>query len=162
MNKSLSSVTLMLLSGLSFTGSTYAASTPATLDITALVGAVCSVSTTPVIFNNVSPTFGATTTGGVSVTCSAGMPYTIALDAGQHFNGLWRAVSDGMNTMEYGLYDPASAIEWGDGGVTYSYGTTVSGTGTGTNTSYVINASLFPATVPEGVYSDVVKVSVNY
>jgi len=145
-------------------GSAYAATATTTLDVVAVVGLTCNVTTTPVDFGLVNPAVQASTTGGISVTCPGGTPYNIALDAGQNFTGNWRAISDGLNTLEYGLFDPATLGEWGDNDYDniYPYGPSVAGAGTGYTTNHVINAELFPGAVPEGVYSDVVNVTVYY
>lgn len=165
MKKLILSTVVAATAAVGVNGAAQAATTATTLDVSASVGTVCSVVTIPVSFGTVDPAAGGTTTGAVDVTCTVGTPYTIALDQGGGYDGSWRTMTDGVNTLRYGLYDPTGTVEWSDVGYgdTYPWGAPVSGTATGATDSIVVNASVLGGQIaPVGIYSDVVNVTVNY
>lgn len=166
MKKLILSTVVAITAGVGVNGAAQAATATTTLDVSASVGTVCSVATTPVSFGTVDPAAGGSTTGAVDVTCTVGTPYTIALDMGGGYNGSWRTMNDGLaNTLQYGLYDPTGTTEWSDVGYgdTYPWGAPVAGTATGATDSIVVNATVLGGQIaPVGVYSDVVNVTVNY
>jgi spore coat protein U-like protein len=120
------------------------------------------VSTSPVSF--VAGLLTATTTaiGTVSVQCTAGAPYTVALDNGQYFSGS-RRVANAAQTVfvPYQLYqDSGYSLPWGASqGVN-----TEAQTGTGLVQSLSVYGLIPPqATTPApGAYSDTVVVTVTY
>ena len=147
-------------------GAAYAATATATLDVSAWVGAACTVQTTPVDFgqyDDANITYGS---GDITVTCPAAFPYNIALDAGLHYDEVYRTVSDGINQMEYGIGVPGNPlIEWGDSDYdnTYPNGASISDVGDGSPQPHVFDAAIPPQGVfPDGVYSDTVGVTVYY
>jgi spore coat protein U-like protein len=102
--------------------------------------------------------------GGITVACPPGVPYSIALDAGQHFDGSYRNVSNGDDRVWYTIHH--SLMEWGDANHdnTYPYGTSRPGTGNGYDQFHDFSAGLHPTTTTgsDGVYTDVVGVTVHY
>ncbi len=163
MKKQLLCAAIMLLSAVMVPA--YAATSSTTLDVSAIVGLTCTISTSAVDFGNVDPIIGASTSGIVSVNCPAATLYNIAMDAGQNYTGTSREVSNGLSTMAYRLYDPMTGIQWGDGDYagTYPWGSSVSGTGTGITDDYLIDAILDGGVpVPDGIYSDIVNVTIYY
>lgn len=149
----------LLSSGLAVVGTANAATATSTLDVSANIISACTTATAPVSFGTVVSGSGASASGSVDVTCDSGVPYTVALDAGQYDDGATRRISDGAaNFLSYTLVDGTSA-DWGDG---TTFGGTVAGTGTGAVVNHVVDATLIGAAVPVGTYSDIVNVTVNY
>lgn len=105
-----------------------------------------------------------TATGSVDVYCTSGLPYEIALDAGQG-NGATVAVRlmTGPNsaTVAYSLFKDDQHQElWGDDLVEQ---TTKAGTGTGAAQTHTIYGRVPVQTTPaSGAYSDTVTVVVHY
>jgi spore coat protein U-like protein len=165
--KLLLTTAMMLSLGLAGFGSAHAATATGTLDVSATVGAVCSVTTTPVAFGAYSGS-EINTTGGVSVTCTNLTPYNITLDAGAHYDAVsgYRTIAQGLESMPYVLFTPAGdPNEWGDAGYagTYAFGSPVADTGNGAAQPHVVNARLLAgASVSSGTYNDVVGVTVHY
>lgn len=154
----------MISSGLLTTGMVHAATATTTLEVNAIVGTACSVSTTPVDFGFVGPFGGVWASGGVTTVCTPGTPINIALDAGLNFDGI-REMSDGLgNLMPYILYNPDIGWIWGDDGNTIpeaSLATISSSTGADV---FTVDAEIPPLGLPvtDGFYSDVVNVTVSY
>lgn len=135
------------------------------VQVSVTVVAVCLATTSPVNFGNVQLTGQATASGQIVVQCNGQVPFTIALNAGQHYNGSWRGVAYGTERVSYGLFAP-SGLEWGDTGYegTYTWGAPVTGTGSGSPQPFVVSGVLYPGTtlVTPGPYSDIVKVSLYF
>jgi spore coat protein U-like protein len=133
-----------------------------TFTVMATVVNSCNVSANNLDFG----TFGDLNTAisqqtSLSVQCSNGVPYTIALNGGLSnvTNPAQRKMTLGANAILYGLYrDSAHADPWGA-----AAGTMASGTGTAGAQSVPIYG-LVPAqtTPPIGTYSDTIVVSVQY
>ena len=139
-------------------------SVSAQFNVTATVLDNCAVSAGDLAFGNYSAGTGtaATATSTVQVTCTASLPYTIALDGGAAADVTSRTMSDGAShTLGYGLYTSAAySTIWGDG----TGGTsTVPGTGSGSAQSVTVYGRI-PASqfVTAGSYADLVTVTVNY
>jgi spore coat protein U-like protein len=107
----------------------------------------------------------ASATGGLSVTCTSGRPYTIALNAGSSTGNTIAARKMARNgvgagIVSYQLYrDAGPSNVWGDGttGVVYS------GTGSGANQAIPMYATV-PAQAAQapGNYEDTVRATVTY
>jgi spore coat protein U-like protein len=163
MKKSISAA-LMLSLGLITAGIAHAEISTATLDVTATVSSGCSVMTTPVSFGNYEG-YEIAANGGITVTCTSGVGYHIALDAGQHYDGVFRNISNSTDRIPYQLMRPAVGLEWGDFdyGDTYTFGETVAGTGNGLAQNYTVEGKLLDSTgYSDGDYSDSVQVTVHY
>lgn len=160
---------ILVAAALILAGSAQALSESTTMDVSAQVVPVCTISTTPVAFGAYSGD-QISTTASVTVLCSKSEPYSVTIDAGQHYGETWRRVALGSNFMKYGLFKPASVGdgEWSDMEFTntYPFGSPLSGVGTGAAQTITVTARLFGATMngyPEpGAYTDVVNVSVYY
>jgi len=135
----------------------------ATLQVLANVVATCIVTASDL-------NFGAYTglevraSSTISARCNGPVGYHIALDAGSHYDGTWRAVSNMTQRIPYGLFAP-SGHEWGDEDYadTYKYGYSLAGTGTGAWQSIPLSGVLFGGViVPVGPYQDVVAVSIYF
>lgn len=165
MKNKLFSRVLLLCSSLVCFSQAQAATAKTTLDVTALVGTACSVSTTPVAFIVVDQAVDTYASGGITVTCRAGTNFTIALDAGQNYNPttLMRSASDGLgNLVDYDLGSYFYGQPWGDDGVTIP-NPTISEAATGGTDVFSVDGILWGGQFkPGGVYNDIVNVSVSY
>ena len=150
-----------------FANAVYAATQTASLNVSATAVAACSVSVTDVNFGNYVGQVQSAT-GNVEVTCSPGVIYKIALDAGQHSTGAdgGRRMSNGETPEEfigYELYSDPDGNIWGDLGYGDTYPSIpVQDLGTGAAQNHEVFADAYAADVPAGSYSDVVQVTVNY
>lgn len=163
MNKKLTTTMLAGLLLMASAQQTNAATTSTTLDVTAFVGAACTVSVTPIVFNVLDPTGADTwTNGSVTITCNPGIPFEIAMDAGQNFDGVERRVHDGLGN--YGLYallNPDLGGVWGDN-FSYPAPTLLSVASGGADIIPIDGVFLGGQFIPDGIYSDVVTVTVIY
>jgi spore coat protein U-like protein len=137
----------------------------AQFNVTATVLGSCTVSATDMVFGNYSANSGAAlpATSTLSVTCTTGTTYTVALDGGTHTaNVAARAMTDGAShSLPYGLYTTnAYTSIWGDG---TSSTVTQAGTGNGSAQSLTVYGRI-PASqfVTAGSYTDRVTVTVTY
>jgi len=87
------------------------------------VGCSCSISATPVAFGNYNPlsSSAVTTTGTISVTCSAlvaslNVSYTVTLSQGNSGSYTPRTMTHGIYSLQYNLYlDSLYSSIWGNG-----------------------------------------------
>ncbi|HKI98181.1 MAG TPA: spore coat U domain-containing protein [bacterium] len=145
-------------------GAVWGGSIGGQLQVTSNVIAFCYAQTSGIDFGDYAGSKIASL-GTISVRCNQGLPYDIALDAGEHYNGVWRAVGNSGYRAEYGLYDPSNDHEWGDSdyGSTYIWGPSVGGTGTGDWSDYPVRGELFAGFAgPAGIYEDTVLVTVHF
>jgi spore coat protein U-like protein len=113
-------------------------------------------------------TAGLLTTGvaaqtSLSVACTNGSPYSIALSAGQTGSGpTTRLMTAGAGSIQYGLYkDAALTLPWGDAGA--GAATLVSATGTGAPQALTVYGYVPPQSTPApGSYADTVVITVSY
>lgn len=134
------------------------------LSVTATVAASCSVETTQdVAFGTIDSATVNTAEGTVTVTCTNGTGYSIALDDGDYYSSGRRMQGDTVTTsyLPYELYQDSGYITlWGDG----THGSvkgSLTGTGSGeAHTVYGrITAGQYPA--PD-TYADTVVVTVTF
>lgn len=160
----------------SFTGGAMAATAEASLTVTATVSATCTATTTDLAFGTYNPILGAnkdSSAGAVSVTCTNGTPYNIALNAGANpsvaNDVTTRRMKDGSsNFLSYQIYlDSGHATVWGAGGGngTLNPSDSTYFTGTGSAQSYTaygrIPVSGENTAAPQGTYTDTVVVTVT-
>jgi spore coat protein U-like protein len=142
-----------------------AATTSTDFPVSATISSTCSLSATGINFGEVG-TAGATTsqtdsTGTITVTCTTGGAYSVALDDGLHNVAAQRNMQSGSNTLAYDLYkDPARGTVW--------TGAAAPVTGTGSGSAQVIDvygriAAGLPFAVSNGTpYADTVLVTLTY
>ncbi len=158
----------VLAFSLVFSAMTYAASVTGQLQVSATVVTACTVSTTAVNFGNVTGVDYVTATGDVTVNCSSGTPYNIALDKGLYGNDAARRLGPSVEEVNYFLFKPTGSVEWGDADYagTYMGGSSLADTGNGSNQPHTVNAQLNPTPfsgIPGGtVLTDTVTVTVYY
>ncbi|WP_408585490.1 Csu type fimbrial protein [Paraburkholderia bannensis] len=128
----------------------YAASKSATFQVTLTVQADCSISASPLNFGTtgvIASNIDQATT--LSVTCSKGTPYAVALDAGTPTGSTVAnrvlANAGATGTVNYNLYQDAARTQvWGQ-----TAGTdTVAGTGNGAAQSLTVYGRVPPQNTP--------------
>ena len=143
---------------LGWSGSVCAGTATATMTVTTSVLPACSVSGAPVAFGTYVQMSTASQHSSVTLNCSTGVDYAVALDEGAQGDGSTRrmARADGA-TIAYDLYrDAAHQQRWSSGGA----GAT--GTGSGSAQSIPVYARILPTSAPAGTYSDNVTITVTY
>jgi spore coat protein U-like protein len=140
------------------------ATTTTTLAVNATVTTSCIVATAPVAFGAYDPTLVTATngTGTVTVTCTNGTPYKVGLDQGAATGATVtsRKMANGANLLPYNLFrETGRTTNWGNTPST----DTVDKTASITPDAITVYGAIPPgATVPAGVYTDTVNVTVNY
>ena len=131
----------------------------------AKISTACTLSSTAMEFGEVGIAGAATSqtdsTSTITVTCTVGGGYSIALDGGLHAVAAQRNVQSGLNTLAYDLYkDSARGTVWTS--------VTEPSTGIGTAAAQTITvygriAAGLPFAASSGVdYSDTVLVTLTY
>lgn len=148
-----------------------AATATGNLLVTATVTSACLVATLPVAFGVYNPTSvtPADATGTVTVTCTLGNTYTIALDAGANPStagnvNTRRMLSGASDYLPYNLYlDAGRTTVWGDGTSGSLNPTTGTFTSTGLPQLYSVYGRVpINQYVAGGVYLDTVVATVTY
>lgn len=125
-----------------------AGTTTTNFTVNATVVAACVASASTMNFGNYTASSGSADNANstVTVTCSNNDPYTVALNGGNSGHVAARTMTNGTNTLGYGVYTSSGySTIWGDG----TNGTsTVSGTGNGVAQNYTAYGQ-----VPVGEYS---------
>ena len=161
----------VILSGLvlAFCPPAYCGQPASTLDVSINVVELCTVTTSPLAFGDYNPSEGAIAEGSVEVTCPKGVPYKIALDAGENPKAdLFRRMSNGSGDyLPYKIWkDPYRRREWGDSDFDNSYpaGRSLCVKGCSAVQSHPVYGTVWPRKngVPAGLYTDVVNVKVYY
>jgi len=149
-----------------------AATATANLSVTATVSGACSVTTSPVAFGAYNPLSGSLldATGAVTVTCTSGTTYSIALDAGANASttsdaNTRRMLANTSDFLPYALYlDSGHTTIWGDGLNGTSVNPTSSTfTGDGTAQGRTVYGRIAAGqNVAPGTYSDTVVATITY
>ena len=139
-----------------------------TMGVTATVSDDCTVTATSVAFGgvNLSLPSAPTATGGITVRCTAGTPWTVTANAGSGPGATvtlrkMTLASDPTKQLNYALYtDSGYLAVWGDGAT----GNSITGMGTGANDTRTVYARIptGQSSAPQGNYSDAVTVTVTY
>jgi spore coat protein U-like protein len=137
-----------------------------TFTVQAVINSSCNVSATTLNFGTYDPTSATAINGTstLSVFCTAGTPYTAALNVGSGGGSfVTRTIANGGNLLNYNLFrDAARSQVWGDGsGSTF----TVSGTGSGlltANNLTVYGEIPIAQDGPPGTYTSTITVTVAY
>ncbi len=161
-------MTLVMIPAIS--GPVSAATVTANLNVSATVVPVCTVSTAPINFGVVILGSSTNANGSVDVTCTGGVSYNIALNAGNQYDLGARWISDGAtspNYVRYDLYQDLSlAIPWGDSGFgnTFPSASPLVDIGSGVLQSHTVYGSIpgIGTSQPPGDYADIVLVTVHY
>ena len=153
-------------------GSASAATATTTFGVSVTVNSNCLVSAASLAFPNYTPAGGNQTANTtVSVRCTKGTTFTVALNGGSTAGGTVTQrlmTNGGAGTVQYNLYTVANfATIWGDG----TGGTsTVAGTGNGVTVANAVAETVYGQLVdsavnqvaPPGSYNDTITVTVTY
>lgn len=139
----------------------YAATETGSIDVSAEVAASCTLSTSSLAFGSYTATADLDGTADLTLTCSSGTTYDIALDAGAGTGATTttRVMQDtSSNPLNYGLYSDASrAVAWGEDT------DVVAGTGSGAAETITVYGRIAQGQYqPVGSYTDTVNVTVIY
>lgn len=155
---------LLLLSA----STAHAADATGNLSVTATVAGACVVATLPVAFGLYDPTAATDNTAGngtVTVTCTLGTPYTVALDAGANESVAGdfttrRMLANTSDYLSYQLYkEDARTSVWGDTGTDRVTGQS----GLGLPQAITVYGTIPKnQNVAAGAYLDTVLVTVSY
>jgi len=144
----------------------------ANLSVSIVITASCTINAATLTFpatagtNLIATAVSASST--VSVTCTNGSPYSIAMDNGANASGNQRRMISGSNFLNYGLFvDSAHTFPWST--ATGNSSCTTSGDcflGTGSGLAQSVNIyGLVPITAvapSPGTYSDTVTMTITY
>jgi spore coat protein U-like protein len=159
---------MLLTAIVGFTGTASAATTTTSMTVSANVLGTCVVSTTGIAFGTYDPVQATALTSSttISTTCTSGLNYNIALDA-----GLGSGASTSNPRIMTSNTNPADTLAYGlfrDSGYTQNWGNTV-GTdtvalaGTGAAQTTTVYGQIAPGLVTNtGQYLDTVTVTVSY
>jgi len=113
---------------------------------------------------HVSTDLNAIAAGQLSVSCTPGTAYNIALDDGQNSAGggvTARKMAKGTDLVPYQLYSNSGrTVVWGN--TAGAGGNTVSGSGTGAVQNVPVYGRVPSANFPAGTYDDVVTATITY
>lgn len=156
----------VLALGLVAAGPALAATDTANLNVTITITSVCDIHTTaptPVNFGSVaSSATNVDQQGQLTVLCTPGTAYTIALGNGQNgTDANSRKMASGANLVPYQLYrDAARNDVWGS--TTGTGGNVLAGSGTGAPVAVPVYGRVPSANFPAGTYNDVVIATITY
>lgn len=146
---------------------THADTATGNLSVTASVSKTCTLTTTAVAFGTYDPAAGTdtTATGAVTVTCTSGTGYTVALDAGANpgtagDTDTRRMKANTSDYLPYLLYqDAAHTTPWGNSGGEILTGQIGDGSAQTIDVHGVVLKNQY---VAAGSYVDTVIVTVTY
>ena len=159
-------VALPCLCSLMWAPSANAVTDTATFNVTASIADACDVQASDVAFGAYSPSSSTAldSTGAISVYCTVGTNYTLALNVGTG-GGTYvsRRMTSSSNQLFYNLYTGAAhGTVWGDGSASTG---TISGTGAGllTAATHTIYGRMgINQDSPPGAYSSTITVTLNF
>jgi spore coat protein U-like protein len=142
-------------------GSSHATAAP--FNVSATDQTVCSLSTSAVNFPATGVLLSSVdATGAISVTCTSGASYTVALDGGTTgaTNPTQRKMAQGAEQITYGLYQNSGrTLPWGD----TSGGYAAAGSGSGLSQNLTVYGRVPAQNTPSaGTYMDTVVVTLSY
>lgn len=126
------------------------------------IAPACTITANALSFGTVTAIMSRTATSNLSVTCTQGRAYSIALNGGSvtgNVNGRQMRLGSGPNTIGYQLYrNSARTLIWGN-----TSGNLVTGTGTGSAQSVPVYGAV-PAQGPKppGVYQDTITATITF
>jgi spore coat protein U-like protein len=138
----------------------------ASFNVTANVPSNCTIAAQDLAFGVVdaNPAANVDAQSNVSVTCTLGTAYTIALDKGLSPTGTvaMRQMRNGTNTLNYTLYTTSARTSvWGDGTLST---VTAAGTGTGNGQTLTVYGRVpsGQSNLAAGNFSDTVTATITY
>lgn len=137
----------------------HAATPNSSMTVSATVTANCVMRANALNFGNYTGNVNSATSS-IQVTCTNGVPYSVILGSGNSGSVLNRTMSNGSNTLPYGLYkDSSHSSNWGQTAGIGDHTGTGSGAAQNITVYGVIKAGI---TAPVGNYTDTVLVTINY
>lgn len=141
---------------------TYAATITGKITVQITIVPSCTISANTLAFGSYDSSSALDANTTLSVLCSCGTSYKIALGAGQGIGATVtnRKLSSGTHTLNYSLYqDSARTVIWGD-----TKGTnTVSGSGTGLTQNINVYGRIFANQLsPTGDYNDTIIATIYF
>ncbi|WP_372825502.1 spore coat U domain-containing protein [Polaromonas sp.] len=149
---------------MAYVGNASAATAAGVMTVTATVTSTCTVSTSALGFGSSASTAteagNGDVTGAVSVNCTTGSAYTVALDKEAGARLAIRKMTSGVNTLSYTVYTRAArAAVSGDG----TASSTVADTGSGATQVFPAYGRIFAGqTVPAAAYPNTVNLTITY
>lgn len=149
-------------------GTAGAATRQTTFGVSAVVNPNCLVSAQPLAFGGYDGTAAKTGTSDISVRCSTGATFTVALSAGGGTFAQRLLSGTGVNKLQYNLFTTVGATTiWGDGTAgTATRGGTGAGMAAGSAQTLTVFGELpdnaFNQATPSGNYADTITVTVTY
>ena len=144
--------------------SAVAATSTATIAVSANVDAACSISATALAFGSYTPASNSDATGALTVNCTNSTVYNVGLNQGTTEGGSTTTrilAGPGAATLNYLLFqDSGRTTNWGDTVNT----DTVSGTGTGGNQTITIYGRVpsGQSSPAAGTYTDTITATITY
>lgn len=93
------------------------ATATASMEVSAIISTVCTVTALPLVFGEVSAQAPTTSTASVTATCTGGGSYTIGLGNGLHALSGQRRLRSGSNLLAYDIYKENTYTDrWGSSG----------------------------------------------
>jgi spore coat protein U-like protein len=123
----------------------------------------CTIDAAPLDFGNVTNLATVSpSASNLSVTCTSGGAYTVALDGGEsgNVNARRMTIDGGSAVINYQLYRPTGVPNvWGN-----TSGLTLAGTGTGLPQSLQVHGVVLPAQGPKpaGTYRDTITATITF
>ncbi|MGH9163031.1 MAG: Csu type fimbrial protein [Vicinamibacteraceae bacterium] len=133
-----------------------------TLTTRLTIAPACTITANALSFGTATAMTSRTATSNLSVTCTQGGAYSIALNGGSvtgNVNARRMRLGSGPNTIDYQLYrDSSRTLIWGN-----TSGNLVTGTGTGSAQSIPVYGAV-PAQGPKppGVYRDTITATITF
>lgn len=137
--------------GMVAAGAAQAQSATSNFQVTANVLAACTISATDLVFGDYVASAAKTSTSSVTVTCTNGTSYSVAITGGSTGRAM---TGPGGATLNYGMYN--------DAGYTIAFGVAAA-LGNGAGQAYTVHGRV-PASqfVTVGAYAETVQVVVAY
>ncbi|HEX4879134.1 MAG TPA: spore coat U domain-containing protein [Limnobacter sp.] len=139
---------------------THAATATGTIAVSATVLSSCLLATSPMVFGNYNPSTQSTATAALTVTCSNGISYTVAINEGANGGTTTTRLMSGpgSDTLGYKVWQNAGfTTNWDNAG------STVAGTGSGLPQILTVYGTIQAGqSVAPGAYTDTLTVTVTY
>lgn len=153
----------MLLAGAALVAATGVADAQTATDtfvVRATVVARCSVAAQDLDFGNYDAAAALDATTTITVQCTSGTAYAVALDGGESGDIGNRTMSSGSGLLAYNLFqDSANTILWGDG----AEGEELVGVGNGASQVATVYGRIESGQfVSPGVYIDTITTTITY
>lgn len=148
---------LLALAALSVFAAARSATTQSSINVSASVSGTCAISSTALSFGLYSPGATLSDAGVLTVRCTNGIPFSIALGDGQGVGGGRRMTGLGGATLPYEVYlDSGQSRRWD------AESNTRAGVGTGGDQPFSLFGHIPPSPAAAGEYEDTVTVSLTY